>query len=127
MPIGRYLRCYAVTALIFLALDAVWLTLIEPAYRAALGDMMRAEPLLLVALGFYGAFVVGLLVFAIYPARSALRASGLGALFGAFTYATYELTNLALLAGWPAGLALADILWGSVLCAIAAAGGYRFR
>lgn len=127
MAIRHYLRCYAVTALVFLGLDAIWLSVIEPAYRAALGDMMRTEPLWPVAIGFYVVFVIGLLIFAVYPARSAARAGLLGALFGAFTYGTYELTNLALLAGWPAWLAVADIIWGSALCATAAVSGYFLR
>ncbi len=33
----------------------------------------------------------------------------LGALFGFFAYATYDLTNLATLRGWPVGLSLIDI------------------
>lgn len=127
MPIRHYLRCYAVTALVFLGLDAIWLSLIEPAYRGALGDIMRADPLWAVAVAFYVVFVVGILIFAVYPAPSAPRAAILGALFGAFTYGTYELTNLALLAGWPAWLALADIAWGSALCATAATSGYFVR
>jgi uncharacterized membrane protein len=35
-----------------------------------------------------------------------------GALFGLFTYATYDLTNYGTLKSWTAGLAAADILWG---------------
>ncbi|MEZ4200324.1 MAG: DUF2177 family protein [Candidatus Paceibacterota bacterium] len=53
---------------------------------------------------FYLIFVVGLTFFATYP--TALRGtllSGLilGGLFGFFTYATYDLTNLATLRDWP--------------------------
>lgn len=127
MTTAAYLRCYAITALVFLALDAVWLGLIGPVYRDAIGGIMRAQPWWPVAAGFYLFFVIGLLVFAIYPATTAWRAALLGGLFGAFTYATYELTNLALIAGWPVWLAGADILWGSLLCALSAAAGYRFR
>ena len=46
-----------------------------------------------------------------------------GALFGFFAYATYDLTNLATLRGWPLGLSLVDIAWGTVVSAASAAGG----
>ncbi len=38
-----------------------------------------------------------------------------GGLFGFFTYATYDLTNLATLKNWPLDLVIVDILWGTVL------------
>lgn len=124
---GRYLRCYAITALVFLGLDGVWLSIIGPAYRRALGELMRADPLWTVAGLFYAGFVIGLLVFAVYPARSFTGAAGRGGLFGLFTYATFEMTNLALLAGWPAWLTLVDTLWGTAACAAAATVGYAVR
>jgi uncharacterized membrane protein len=48
----------------------------------------------------------------------------LGALYGFFTYATYELTNYALIRNWPAALVPVDIAWGVVLCTIVSTGGY---
>jgi uncharacterized membrane protein len=127
MPLQRYVRCYAVTAAVFLALDAIWLALVGPAYRQALGPLMRDQPLWSVAIAFYLCFVVGLLVFAVYPASAPRYAALRAALFGALTYATLELTNLALITGWPAWLAAADIAWGSFVSAAAAASGHRFR
>ena len=50
-----------------------------------------------------------------------LQAAGRGALFGFFAYATYDLTNLATLRGWPLGLSLLDIGWGTLVGAVAAA------
>ena len=38
------------------------------------------------------------------------------ALFGLVTYATYDLTNLATLEGFPLTVALVDLVWGAVLC-----------
>jgi len=43
-----------------------------------------------------------------------------GALFGFFTHATYDLTNLALLKDWPLKVVIVDILWGVVLCSVVA-------
>ena len=45
------------------------------------------------------------------------------ALFGLFCYATYDLTNLATLRNWPAGLSFIDMAWGSVVSALAALAG----
>ena len=43
-----------------------------------------------------------------------------GALFGFFTYATYDLTNQATLRNWTTQLTLIDASWGVALGAIAA-------
>lgn len=51
------------------------------------------------------------------------RAVLAGALFGFFAYATYDLSNLATLRGWPLRLTLVDIAWGTALTAAAAAAG----
>jgi uncharacterized membrane protein len=45
------------------------------------------------------------------------------AVFGFIAYATYDLSNLATLKGWPTHLAIIDIVWGTVLSTLAAAGG----
>jgi uncharacterized membrane protein len=68
-------------------------------------------------------FILGLTFFATYPAvtkNSWTTALILGGMFGFFTYATYDLTNLATLKGWPASLVIVDILWGTVLGAFVA-------
>ncbi len=67
---------------------------------------------------FYALFALGLTYFAIYPAVTKgtyATALVLGALFGFFTYMTYDLTNLSTLKGWPVSLVIVDILWGVVL------------
>ena len=46
-----------------------------------------------------------------------------GAAFGLIAYATYDLTNLATLKGWPLGLAAADVAWGTFASAVAATAG----
>ncbi len=44
----------------------------------------------------------------------------LGALFGFCAYATYDITNLATLRGWPTSVAVIDLAWGTAATAIAA-------
>ena len=47
----------------------------------------------------------------------------MGAAFGLFAYATYDLTNLATLRDWPLGLSIIDTLWGAAVSAVAATAG----
>ena len=41
----------------------------------------------------------------------------LGALLGLFAYATYDLTNLAVMKGFTTKIAIIDMVWGTVLTA----------
>ncbi len=121
----RYLMGFVATALAFCALDAVWLGAIAAdMYRRELGALLLAQPLWGAAVLFYGLFVVGIQLFAVLPARGSYRAAaGRGALFGFFTYMTYDLTNLATLRGWSANIVVVDIAWGCVVTALAALAG----
>ncbi len=38
-----------------------------------------------------------------------------GAFFGLVTYATYDLTNLALAKDWPLVVTIVDLIWGAFL------------
>ena len=76
-----------------------------------------------VAIVFYLAFLVGLVIFAIAPAVEArlwTHALLYGALFGFFTYLTYDLTNWATLKDWPALVSIVDVIWGTFLSATVA-------
>ena len=55
------------------------------------------------------------------PAATAAEAARRGAAMGLLAYGTYELTNLAVIAAWPASLVLVDVAWGVALTAAVAA------
>jgi uncharacterized membrane protein len=96
-------------------------------YRPTLGDIMLADVNLPAAIAFYLIYPIGLVIFAILPALksgSLAQAMLYGALFGFFTYATYDLTNQATLRNWTTQLTLIDAGWGTLLGAIAAAAGF---
>jgi uncharacterized membrane protein len=79
------------------------------------------------ALSFYLIYIAGILYFAVAPALaqdSLGRALLNGALFGFFTYITYELTNMATLPSWPIKVVIVDTLWGIALCASVAGGSF---
>jgi uncharacterized membrane protein len=113
---------YLITTCVFLACDLVWLGVVARGfYQRHLGYLMRPQPNWPAALLFYLLFIVGLLIFVIKPAldaHSAVRALTYGALFGFFTYATYDLTNLATVRDWPLVITVVDMTWGVVLCGI---------
>lgn len=118
---ARVTLAYLAALVTMVALDALWLGVIAgDVYRNALGPLM-ADPVNLPAAGaFYLLYPIGLMVFVIGP-RLGERASVAnlirGALFGLVAYGTYDLTNLATLQGFPAGLAALDMIWGAVISA----------
>jgi uncharacterized membrane protein len=76
---------------------------------------------------FYLLYIVGILIFATLPAleKNSLRqAVVMGGLFGFFAYATYDLSNLATLRGWPVNVVFMDIIWGMALTASVAAASF---
>lgn len=107
---------YIVAALVFGALDALWLGWAGPnLYRPALGDLLAPTFRLAPAGIFYLAYLTGMVWFAIRPGiASGLGAAALnGALLGALCYATYDFTNQATLARWPAYVTAIDVCWGA--------------
>ena len=88
-------------------------------YQRHLGYLMRPQVNWAAAISFYLLFVMGIVIFALKPAlveQNPTRALIYGALFGFFTYATYDLTNLATVRDWPVVVAVVDLVWGTVLC-----------
>ena len=119
---------YVLTTIVFLIVDLLWLGLIaKDLYQKYLGKLLSDQVNWIAAVIFYLIYILGISIFAIYPSinkNSALSAVLLGALFGFFTYATYDLTNLATLKGWPITIVFIDIAWGIVLTAVVSLAGF---
>ena len=64
----RYTIAYAVTAVVFLDVDYIWLRRAMGFYRNSLGDLLAEKPNLLAAAAFYLIYFVGIVVFAVMPA-----------------------------------------------------------
>ncbi len=113
---------------VFFAIDMIWLGLAARGfYRNNLGHLLRPDVNWAAAIVFYLLYIAGIMIFAIMPAledNSLRHAVLFGGLFGFFAYATYDLTNLATLKGWPLNVAVVDIIWGIVLTASVAAAGF---
>jgi uncharacterized membrane protein len=124
----RWVASYFASFVIFVGVDFLWLSaMVGRVYRPTMGDIALANVNFPPAIVFYGLYPIGLLMFAVAPAvkaESLLAALLYGALFGFFTYATYDLTNQATLRNWTMELSLIDMGWGTGLAACAAAVGY---
>jgi uncharacterized membrane protein len=118
MQTQLFLTLYALSVPIFFIIDIVWLGVIaRPFYQTYLADFLGPVNWV-AAMIFYFVFLLGLTFFAIFPAVQANQwpvAALYGALFGFFTYATYDLTNYATLKDWPLIVVVVDIVWGVVL------------
>jgi uncharacterized membrane protein len=114
-----YILHFFITFTVFLGIDLLWLGIVaRKLYVHYMGHLLRTPPHWPVAFLFYGLFVIGLMVFAVSPAlakKSVPHALKMGAMYGFFTYMTYDLTNWAVLKDWPVGIVWIDILWGTVL------------
>ena len=119
-----YPIAYLVCLVVMGVLDFLWLSnTSEALYRRDLGPLLADNPNMTVAVIFYLLFAVGIVIFAVRPALTSgdWRIAALyGALFGFFTYATYDLTNFATMKVWTLRLTLLDMAWGSLLTAIVA-------
>ncbi len=123
----KHLVAWAATFLVMVVIDLLWLGVIAKGlYQEGMGSLMAPEPRLAFAALFYVIYPIGLVIFAVTPgvaADSIVRAGVLGALFGLFAYATYDLTNLAVVRDWPLGLAFIDKAWGTLVSGVSAAAG----
>jgi len=116
---------YLSTAVLFLILDAIMLTLVmKPLFDRHIGALMLENIRLAPAAAFYLAYVAGLLYLVSVPA---LKTGGPvllpAAIIGAMAYGTYEFTSYALMKGWTLRMVVTDVTWGTVLTAVSAWGG----
>ena len=119
---------YGMMLVVFLAVDLLWLGVVAMRfYLNHLGRFFAEQVNWAAAFVFYLLFLAGMMIFAVQPAleqNSLSRALALGALYGLFTYATYDLTNLATLKEWPVPIVVVDILWGMILSGLVSATGF---
>ena len=124
----RYLQVFAATLLVFFALDVAWLSLVgDLFFKRQLGALLRAEPEMITAAAFYAIYAIGCMALVVAPAlrcRSTMAAVSRGAVLGLTAYATFDLTNLAILEGWTLAVTLVDMAWGTVATTIACLAGY---
>jgi uncharacterized membrane protein len=121
-PIRSWLAQFAVAAAVMGVLDAVWLGLVAASlYDEQLGALRADEVNGAAAGAFYLVYVAGLVHFVTAPAlahkHNLAVTARQGALLGVVAYATWDLTNLAVIEGFPAALVPVDLTWGAILSA----------
>jgi uncharacterized membrane protein len=111
--------------LVMLVLDMVWLGVIATGlYDNALKELKRPSPYLPAAAAFYGMYAFATWWHGVKGASTVRDAAQRGGSLGFVAYATYELTNWAVIQGWSANIVFVDIAWGLVLTAISSIVGF---
>ncbi|MEK7602225.1 MAG: DUF2177 family protein [Patescibacteria group bacterium] len=118
------LKLFSLALPIMVALDLSWVSVIAASfYHANLGPLLAPVPHYGAIVLFYIFYTLVLIYFALRPAlieRSLPRAMINAAVLGFGAYMTIDLTNYALIAGWPLTLAVVDIAWGIILTSLTA-------
>lgn len=114
-----YLAHFFVAAVVFVAIDAIWIGgIANNFYKDQMGRLLADTPRFFPAVLLYLVYIWALLYFVIEPAYLRYSWSWLlkhAAFFGFTMYAVYDLTNASTLKKWPAKLTIIDVLWGTTL------------
>lgn len=123
-PAVRTARALAAMVVALLTLDLVWLGIVaKPLYDQGLATLRRPDVVVPAAALFYAFYLGATYWQAVRGAASVAVAGRRGAWLGLTAYATYELTNWAVIRDWPAWLVPIDLAWGVVLTGAVAAVG----
>jgi uncharacterized membrane protein len=121
------IKIYLILIPLFLFMDYLWLGKIMGGfYKQELGLMARRagedlDPLIWAASIVYLLIPLGIILFALpHVSQANLPVSSLfwGFIYGVVLYGIYDMTNLAMLAGWSLKLSMIDMLWGGMICAV---------
>ena len=127
MPFTKIVLIYLLTAVVFFIIDILWIGFIANGMYDKWIGHLRGEVNWYAAMIFYSIFIMGILFYGVFPGlerESVQHALMYGALFGFFTYATYDLTNLATLKDWPVQMVIVDMLWGVFLSSSVSVAGF---
>src|ERR1700709_1933948 len=112
------LTAYISALVVMGILDGIWFSFsVSKIYRPGLGALMADKPLIPAAVAFYLLYIAGLTYLIVLPALATDQfgsAVSRGAVFGLVAYGTSDLTNLAIVRGWPLSIALIDLVWGTL-------------
>jgi len=114
----KWIAALVTSGLVFGLLDFLWLGKIgRPLYQERMGEWLAPKPNMTAALLFYAIYIVGVSYFVIVPALesgSLGKSAFSGFLFGLVAYATWDLTNLAVLKDFPSSIVPIDMAWGAI-------------
>ena len=120
----RTLKAFAAVCITMTVIDLLWLGLVaDSLYSELLGPLRAKEAVVAAAVLFYLQYVLILVFYAVLPSPDLRTAAKRGLGVGWVAYATYELTNWAVIEGWPAALVPIDIAWGLLLTTLVSVAG----
>ena len=120
----RTLKAFLAVCITMTVIDLLWLGLVaEELYNDLLGPLRARETVVVAAALFYLQYILILVFYAVLPSPDLRTAAKRGLGVGWVAYATYELTNWAVIEGWPAALVPIDIAWGLLLTTLVAVAG----
>lgn len=108
--------------------DAAWLTLRYNYHNDLFYKIQKSQmnPRIIPAALIYLLIPVAVFLYAVKDAVSTKDAALKGALIGFILYSFYDLTNFATLTNYSIEMTMTDIAWGTFVCTVGAAVGYRF-
>lgn len=121
----RWLVVYIANAIVLLPLDLIFISTIgKRLFEKNIPQLMQPTPRMGAALLCYVVYLFGVtyLINGDNPANWQRNVIA-GAILGLTAYATFELTNQALLRDWSWNIVVPDIIWGTILTAITASVG----
>lgn len=121
------LIAYAATLLAFLILDGIWLGVIaRDSYQQALKGLLRDAYPVAPWVTFYLTYCAVVVYLVIMPRLdgSAVQVALAGAALGFAAYGAYNLTNYAILKGWPLAITIKDLLWGTCATSLISVAGF---
>ncbi len=125
----NFIKTYFIAGGVYWVVDFIWLALVaNKFYQRQLGGLLADNIKWPAAIIFYTLFPIGVIIFAVMPGvneDSLTKTLLLGALFGFFTYATYDLSNYITLADWPVKVVVVDIIWGMLISFLVAFAGFQ--
>ncbi len=121
---NRYVVLYLVTLLVIVPIDFLFLGIVAKGFFTSQVGHHLGEIKLLPAVLFYLLYVGGTVIFVSGGAGATWQTTLLyGALFGLFSYATFELTSMSMLKDWSWKVVGVDMAWGSFVTAISSTAG----
>ncbi|MEO8836785.1 MAG: DUF2177 family protein [Caldimonas sp.] len=123
---GQLAIAYAAALVATLVLDGLWLGFVaKDLYRREMGALMAESVRVVPGVVFYVLFPAALVYLTLLTQPHGWgEAIVRGVVLGLAAYGAYDLTNLAIVRGWPLSISMIDWAWGAVIGGAGAAAGY---
>lgn len=126
LGLGPFGLAYVAVLAALAVLDGIWLGVIsKDLYRREMGALMAESVRIAPVVAFYLLYPIAVVYLCLFTPPQGFGGALLrGFVLGATAYGAYNMTNLAIIKGWPVGLTFIDWAWGSAVTAAVAAAGY---